>query len=381
MTPASTPDAGFQQPFWPTPATMSLVDHLAPWLAVHPLHSPPELTFDFFRISNAHGSVVNALMALQSPQSAMDFWDFILSFQCFCILVVSVGFCAFFYLFVCGGHCRPWGRDLVMRVWRATLSIQCRAQSLDAHSGSSPLPFLTTEKFCCPSRREGMHFQFVRTFDQGVFFSMTFHVPSLAILALCLLFDQTLVFPGEGPTSNRMSLVTANIGSVRTNTDWQSWPDDIICLQETRVGKNNVRSTSFQFREAGFEPVLGPLLPGIIHQKGWTQTPCGGTAVLGPKGATRPFELSDDATGLFQKLQLSKICAFAWVQVTPQRAALIVSVYAITGASQDDQLHQDNDAIFSDVFTVAAKFGSIPVFVAGDFQANPFPIPPLQTRS
>lgn len=146
MTPASTPDAGFQQPFWPTPATMSLVDHLAPWLAVHPLHSPPELTFDFFRISNAHGSVVNALMALQSPQSAMDFWDFILSFQCFCILVVSVGFCAFFYLFVCGGHCRPWGRDLVMRVWRATLSIQCRAQSLDAHSGSSPLPFLTTEK-------------------------------------------------------------------------------------------------------------------------------------------------------------------------------------------------------------------------------------------
>lgn len=226
-----------------------------------------------------------------------------------------------------------------------------------------------------------MHFQFVRTFDQGVFFSMTFHVPSLAILALCLLFDQTLVFPGEGPTSNRMSLVTANIGPVRTNTDWQSWPDDIICLQETRIGKNNVRSTSFQFREAGFEPVLGPLLPGIIHQKGWTQTPCGGTAVLGPKGATRPFELSDDATGLFQKLQLSKICAFAWVQVTPQRAALIVSVYAITGASQDDQLHQDNDAIFSDVFTVAAQFGSIPVFVAGDFQANPFPIPPLQTRS
>lgn len=76
MTPASTPDAGFQQPFWPTPATMSLVDHLAPWLAVHPLHSPPELTFDFFRISNAHGSVVNALMALKISSICHGFFGF-----------------------------------------------------------------------------------------------------------------------------------------------------------------------------------------------------------------------------------------------------------------------------------------------------------------
>lgn len=121
-------------------------------------------------------------------------------------------------------------------------------------------------------------------------------------------------------------------------------------LQETRVGKNNHRSASFFIRDAGFAHVFGDLLPGFIKSTDPTQTPCGGEAVLSPPCAIRPFSENDDVIGLFKWL------AFAWVQVSPKHRALICSVYTATGASQDSKMHEENDALLSDISAVIAQF-------------------------
>ena len=184
-------------------------------------------------------------------------------------------------------------------------------------------------------------------------------------------FDGTCGYPGEGPPQEHFTLVSANVGSVRTNHDWKSWDAQAICLQETRIGRNNHRTATFSFQEFGFQPVYGSLLSGVIHATGWTQTPCGGTAVLGPKCATQPFCQQHDCTGLFKKLYDTKRLAFAWIQVAPQIKALVISLYAVTGASQDQKLHDENNSLLEDVFQLTSQFGSIPVILAGDFQAYP----------
>ena len=304
----------------------------------------------------------------------MDFLDFVTSFLSACILAVSSGlFVAPISVFgdvLCG----PVGRDLVMQARRAISPIHFWTRSQAAHSGTSPLSFLSDEKVQTPPLPKGKN-QSSHVFSRRIVIPLS--SPSIECHFGANQFDSTKGFPGEGPNQSAMTIITANVGSVRTNPDWKGWQADVLCLQETRIGKNNVRTATFEFHEAGFEPVLGPLLPGIIHKKGWTQTPCGGTAVLGPKGATRTFDPKEDVTGLFSTLMETKRCAFAWTQVSPIHSALVVSVYATTGASQDEQLHSDNDNLFANILAVTAQFGSIPVIVAGDFQATPLSYPSI----
>ena len=192
-----------------------------------------------------------------------------------------------------------------------------------------------------------------------------------------LSFDQTLGYPGEGPLPSRMILTSNNVGSLQTNTDWSAWDSHITCLQETRVGKNNIKTATITANHAGFEPVFGQLLPGFIQRTGKAQTPCGGVAVLGPREATCPFDPRHDQTGLYPGLFASKRVVCAWVQIQPRRKALICSVYATTGASQDNQAHAENNTLFRDLFVFMSQFGSIPVIIAGDLQANPLSYPAI----
>ena len=191
-------------------------------------------------------------------------------------------------------------------------------------------------------------------------------------LLFLLAFDASLGFPGEGPDEkNRMSLVSANIGSIATNPLWKTWDADVVCLQETRVGKNNARSTTKNFQTKGWTPCLGELLPFCWHKGKSSQTPCGGTLVAAPDSVIQPFCAKQDQTGLFLKLFKTRRVAVAWCQVTPHRQALILSVYAQTGASQDTKVHEWNNSLFDDILTFVAQFGQIPVIIAGDMQAPP----------
>ena len=182
-------------------------------------------------------------------------------------------------------------------------------------------------------------------------------------------FDSTLGFPGEGPPF--MTLVSANIGSMNTNQLWKSWGADITCLQETRVGKTNHKTTRKNIEAFGLRPVFGDLLPGLWHQNGTTKTPCGGTAILGSDVALEPFADQHDQTGLYQGLFKSKRVVAAWYQITPSLKGLFFCVYATTGASSDATIYAANDKLLEGIFLVAAQFGEIPIVVAGDFQANP----------
>ena len=58
------------------------------------------------------------------------------------------------------------------------------------------------------------------------------------------LFGATLGYPGEGravgTSFSVVTAVTANNSSLNTHELWKGWPDPVLCLQETRVGKNNL---------------------------------------------------------------------------------------------------------------------------------------------
>ena len=79
-------------------------------------------------------------------------------------------------------------------------------------------------------------------------------------------FDAARGYPGEGPKPpDRMKCVSGNIGSLQTNPSWTTWDADVICLQETRVGKNNRRNARKLFETVGLTPCLGELLTGNWH--------------------------------------------------------------------------------------------------------------------
>ena len=193
------------------------------------------------------------------------------------------------------------------------------------------------------------------------------------------LFDSTLGYPGEGPPPTNMTLVSANVGSVMTDVSWKSWNADVICLQETRVGKNNVRTATKTFQGVGFTPCFGELLPGLWSGSKSTKTPPGGTLIAGGSPYVLPFDPLLDVTGLYAKLYQTKRVVAAWVQVTPRKRALVLSVYATTSASQDPKIHAMNDELFNDIFTFVAQFGRIPIVVAGDLQAPPMSYPAVAT--
>ena len=188
-----------------------------------------------------------------------------------------------------------------------------------------------------------------------------------------LSFDCALGFPGEGPAfypQEFMTVFSANIGSLRTNGSWKTWNADVCCLQETRIGKANLRSTQNAVKALGQRIATSQPLPVKWHKSG-SITPCGGTAIIAPDSILQPFETCQDQTGLYTTLFRTQRLNAAWIQVTPSCKALVISIYACTGASQDPAIHAQNDRMFSDVFTFAAQFGSIPVLIAGDMQADP----------
>ena len=189
------------------------------------------------------------------------------------------------------------------------------------------------------------------------------------------LFDSTLGYPGEGPGPSNMTIVSANIGSVMTDVTWKTWSADVVCLQETRVGKNNVRTASKTFQGVGFTPCFGDLLPGLWSGSKSTKTPPGGTLIAGGSTYVQAFDPAHDATGLYAIMFKTKRVVAAWIQVTPRKKALILSVYATTSASQDPKVHARNNCLLDDIFTFVAQFGQIPIVLAGDLQAPPMSYP------
>ena len=191
-------------------------------------------------------------------------------------------------------------------------------------------------------------------------------------------FDCTLGFPGEGPEQlNRkpFTLASQNIGSINTNHSWKRLNADVVCLQETRIGKNNDRQSNFLVAEMGSKLFRGKLLPGLLQKNGKHRVAHGGTAIIAPKQLTIPFDPKKDITNLYNKHFEANRCNACWVQVTRNIRLLVFSIYAITGASSDQKAHEKNDQMLADLFEVCSQFGDIPIVLAGDLQCEPLHYP------
>ena len=197
-------------------------------------------------------------------------------------------------------------------------------------------------------------------------------LPGCTVKFVVYEFDCSLGFPGEGPSDDKpWSLISANIGSLFSHVGWKAWEDHVICLQESRIGKNNVRNARFEVSNCGKHLFHGELLPGVISVHGYKRTPHGGTAIVGPPQTTKYFSFDEDATGKYKPLFLSKRVVACWVQILPRVRALIFSLYAQTGASSDSNIHEKNDKYLHDMFEIASQFGDIPVIFAADLQDEP----------
>ena len=191
-------------------------------------------------------------------------------------------------------------------------------------------------------------------------------------------FDQTLGYPGEGPVAKKnFSIITANVGTFMNHTAWRTWGDSAICLQETRIGRNNLRTATFAAQEQGYKLFPGRLLPGIICSSGVKRLAYGGTAILAPSEIAVPFTPEEDSTNLYQKLVDSKRVVATWIQCSTRTKILLFSIYAQTAASANTKILETNDAIFADVLEVCAQFGNIPCIIAGDLQLPPLQYPSL----
>ena len=198
---------------------------------------------------------------------------------------------------------------------------------------------------------------------------------AIAVFFRMLRFDASLGFPGEG--HKNWTFLSSNVTSLSTNHIWKTWNETVLCLQETRLGKNNLRTVTTQVQSVGRSLIRGELLPGLLMSNGRTRTQHGGTAILGPPELCSPFDPSDDLTGLYTGLFRTQRVVAAWVQVTKHVKALVFSIYAQTAASALPQVLEANDKLLEDVFTISAQFGSIPVLVAGDLQLLPSQYPSI----
>ena len=119
----------------------------------------------------------------------------------------------------------------------------------------------------------------------------------------------------------------------------------------------------------------GALLPGILRTDGHLTTTHGGTAILAPETTTRPFTQADDISNKYDSLvKTTRVCA-CWSQVSPSVRVLVFSIYARSGASANQELFDQNEALLKDVFEICAQFGDIPILIAGDFSNLPFKLP------
>ena len=149
------------------------------------------------------------------------------------------------------------------------------------------------------------------------------------------------------------------------------------CLQETRIGCNNLRISRKAVEETGFGLHMCAPLKGIFRTDGQHTTMHGGTAILAAPELSFPFQAEQDLSGLYQKLFDSYRTNACWIQVTPSLKALVFSVYGKTAASAVSEVFDYNDSVFEDILTIAAQFGDIPVIVAGDFQCPPMHYPSI----
>ena len=201
-----------------------------------------------------------------------------------------------------------------------------------------------------------------------IFVSRSIHFPQS--------FDATLGFPGEGPPpSQRWSIFSANIGSLKTAVSWKTWDSAITCMQETRIGKNCINSARHNVAQSRKTFFPGALLPGLFASNGVRRTPHGGVGIAAPAELTIPFTNQEDASGKYEALFRSKRVQAVWIQVSPSLKALVFNIYCKTGASQDKDILLTNDAVLADVFLIISQFGDIPAFVAGDFQTEPMQYP------
>ena len=192
------------------------------------------------------------------------------------------------------------------------------------------------------------------------------------VLWFFILFDATRGFPGEGPAQNRnWSIMSANIGSLHASKPWKTWTNDVLALQETRLGRNNCRSAKFEVGSTGRDVFHGELLPGLITSHGIRRTPHGGVAILAPAPLTKPFQPSEDSSGHYKELFNSKRVVACWIQILPATKLLLVNIYAQTAAASDARIHDYNNSLFSKIFEIIAQFGDIPVLLTGDFQDVP----------
>ena len=216
----------------------------------------------------------------------------------------------------------------------------------------------------------GPNYHALHLFPLGIESSMHITQTPLAPGALSQ-FDSTKGYPGEGPGPGcqQLTVSTVNIGSLKTNTFWSSSPDDIICIQETRIGKNNFRSARKDVESKGKHLFAGELLPGILQSNGVLKSGWGGTAILASQELVSP--LDPKSCPLYQKLFETKRVVAVWAQVTPVTKLLVFSVYARTAASKFPEVYAENDALFSCILECCAQFGPVPILICGDLQLNP----------
>ena len=159
-------------------------------------------------------------------------------------------------------------------------------------------------------------------------------------------FDCTLGFPGEGPNHPKsMNFVTANIGSLKTNQTWKTLDYTLMCVQEMRIGRNNLRTSRFEVQSHSKELFPGKTLPGLIQANGRQRTAHGGTAILAPSPLTLAFDPASDLTGKYKTLYATTRCNAVWFQVTRSIRALVFSFYGHTGVKSDAVAFETNDTL------------------------------------
>ena len=191
-------------------------------------------------------------------------------------------------------------------------------------------------------------------------------------------FDGSLGYPGEGPV-DKWSILSSNVGSFIKDSSWKGWDDNVVCLQETRIGRNNFRNATKSAFSCGKNLILGDLLPGLFRSDGSGATSHGGVATIAPSQLTIPFQQSQDITGLYDGVFKSKRVQALWCQVRPSLKVLVFNFYGKSGASASHDILKFNDELLSDVFQIASQFGDIPVLVVGDFQLPPSQYPSVAT--
>ena len=140
-------------------------------------------------------------------------------------------------------------------------------------------------------------------------------------------FDHLLGFPGEGPDiPTEWTISSANIGSLKSNISWKHSLATGQCLQETRIGCNNIRHSQKLVSESGKALHMCAPLKGTVRSDGLHTTMNGGTAILAPPELTFAFAFEDDCTGLYKTLFNSHRANACWIQVTPSLKARLFDI-------------------------------------------------------